>query len=110
FRYPGPETLRYALGGSRNVPAVKAMLQASTNDTSSGRTKSINKTISTANALMDAPDAYRCFKDGVDVSVAKTTDETQCYGASAIGDGAYLHLDEHVNGVASLARLGNAIP
>lgn len=110
FRYPGPETLRYALGGSRNVPAVKAMLQAVPNDTSSGRTKSINKTISTANALMSAPDAYRCFRDGVDVSVAKTTDETQCYGASAIGDGAYLHLDQHINGVASLARLGNAFP
>ncbi len=108
FRYPGPETLRYALGGSRNVPAVKAMLQSVPNDTSSGRTKSVNKTISTANALMAAPDAYRCFKDGVDVSVAKTTDESQCYGASAIGDGAYLHLDQHINGVASLARLGNA--
>lgn len=26
FRFPGPMTLRYALGGSRNVPAVKANL------------------------------------------------------------------------------------
>jgi membrane peptidoglycan carboxypeptidase len=110
FRYPGPLTLRYALGGSRNVPAVKAMLESVPNDTSANRTTSINKVIHTANALMSANDAYRCFKNGIDVSQAKSVDETQCYGASAIGDGAYLHLDQHVNGVASLGRLGSAIP
>ncbi|HET7529150.1 MAG TPA: transglycosylase domain-containing protein [Candidatus Saccharimonadales bacterium] len=110
FRYPGPETLRYALGGSRNVPAVKAMLQATPNDTSPNRTQSINKVISTADSLMGYDDAYKCFKDGVDVNQAKKSDETQCYGASAIGDGAYLHLDQHINGVASLARLGKSIP
>jgi membrane peptidoglycan carboxypeptidase len=110
FKYPGPMTLRYALGGSRNVPAVKTMLEAVPNDTSTNRTKSINKVISTADSLMNAPDAYKCFKDGVDVNQAKSTDETQCYGASAIGDGAYLHLDQHINGVASLGRLGQSIP
>src|SRR6266404_5835704 len=110
FRSPGPETLRYALGGSRNIPAVKAMLQAVPNDTSTNRTASVNKVIHTADALMSASDAYRCFSQGVDVSQAKASDETQCYGASAIGDGAYLHLDQHVNGVASLARMGSAIP
>ncbi|MGH7156581.1 MAG: transglycosylase domain-containing protein [Candidatus Saccharimonadales bacterium] len=110
FRSPGPETLRYALGGSRNIPAVKAMLEAVPNDTSANRTTSVNKVIKTADALMDSSDAYRCYKPGIDVSQAKVSDETQCYGASAIGDGAYLHLDEHVNGVASLARMGNAIP
>lgn len=110
FKYPGPETLRYAIGGSRNVPAVKAMLEATPNDTSVNRTKSINKVISTADSLMAAPDAYKCFKDGVDINQAKSSDETQCYGASAIGDGAYLHLDQHINGLASLGRLGNAIP
>ncbi len=110
YKYPGPETLRYAIGGSRNVPAVKAMLEATPNDTSVNRTKSINKVISTADSLMAAPDAYKCFKDGVDINQAKSSDETQCYGASAIGDGAYLHLDQHINGLASLGRLGNAIP
>ena len=110
FKYPGPETLRFALGGSRNVPAVKAMLETVPNDTSANRTSSINKVIDTADALMSAPDAYKCFKDGVDVNQAKKSDETQCYGASAIGDGAYMHLDQHINGVASLARMGNAIP
>jgi membrane peptidoglycan carboxypeptidase len=110
FKYPGPETLRYAIGGSRNVPAVKAMLETVPNDTSANRTKSINKVINTADALMSSPDAYKCFKDGVDINQATSADETQCYGASAIGDGAYLHLDQHINGVASLARLGSSIP
>jgi membrane peptidoglycan carboxypeptidase len=110
YKYPGPETLRYALAGSRNVPAVKAMLEATPNDTSPNRTQSINKVIKTADALMGYDDAYKCFKDGVDVNQAKKGDETQCYGASAIGDGAYMHLDQHINGLASLARLGNEIP
>src|SRR5581483_2241726 len=45
FLYPGPITLRYALGGSRNVPAVKAMLSAIPSDSSSGNVASINKMI-----------------------------------------------------------------
>ncbi len=106
FRFPGPLTLRYALAGSRNVPAVKAMLTAVPGKTAD----SVNKTINTANAMMDAPGAYKCFNPGVDVNTATSKDETQCYEASAIGDGAYLHLDQHVNGLATLARLGQAIP
>ncbi len=111
FIYPGPLTLRYALGGSRNVPAVKAMLSATPNDTSSGHVTSVNKVISTASAMM-----YNTYNDGkhhssyncyADEALSQTT---QCYGASAIGDGAFLHLDDHVNGLATLARLGKAIP
>jgi membrane carboxypeptidase/penicillin-binding protein PbpC len=86
------------------------MLEAVPNDTSSGRTSSINKVITTADQMMGNPDGYRCYKDGVDVSQAKKADETQCYSASAIGDGAYLHLDDHTNGLATLARMGSAIP
>ena len=111
FRYPGPLTLRYALGGSRNVPAVKAMLSAVPNDKSNGRTDSINKTISTASDMMrntylqsKKKKAYNCYSDEA------LTQTTQCYGASAIGDGAFLHLDDHVNGLATLARMGQAIP
>jgi membrane peptidoglycan carboxypeptidase len=99
FRYPGPVTLRYALGGSRNVPAVKAMLQVG-----------VDKTIKTATGMMNAPGAYKCYQEGVDVNIATKNDEAQCYGAAAIGDGAYLHLDQHVNGLATMARLGQAIP
>jgi membrane peptidoglycan carboxypeptidase len=110
FRYPGPLTLRYALGGSRNVPAVKAMLSAVPNDTSPERVNSVNKTINTADSLMNYPGAYKCYNPGVDVNTAKSTDEAQCHGAAAIGDGAYLHLDQHINGISSLARMGSSIP
>jgi penicillin-binding protein 1A len=106
FRYPGPVTLRYALGGSRNVPAVKAMLSV----VQGKETESINKTIDTANQLMGVDGAYKCYDPGVDVNTATKADEAQCYGASAIGDGAYLHLDQHTNGVASLSRMGLSIP
>ncbi|MBI2007979.1 transglycosylase domain-containing protein [Candidatus Saccharibacteria bacterium] len=106
FRYPGAESLRYALGGSRNVPAVKAMLAV----VPGNETASINKTISTANDLMAAPGAYKCYNPGVDVNTATKSDEAQCFGASAIGDGAYLHLDQHTHGVASISRMGLAIP
>lgn len=109
FLYPGAETIRYALAGSRNIPAAKAMLSAIPNaqceaDSLSGCVPSINKVISTADAMMDAPNAYQCYSD------TDLTQPTQCYTSSAFGDGAYLHLDEHVNGDATLARLGQAIP
>lgn len=111
FEYPGPLPIRYALGGSRNVPAVKAMLESVPNDRSENHTKSIDKVISTAAAMMDNSydeskhlSPYNCYSD------EKLTQTTQCYGASAIGDGAFLHLDDHVNGLATLGRLGKAIP
>jgi membrane peptidoglycan carboxypeptidase len=111
FIYPGPLTLRYAMGGSRNVPAVKAMLEAVPNDKSSGHVDSVNKVITTASAMMDNTydqskhqSPYNCYANEA------LTQTTQCYGASAIGDGAFLHLDDHVNGLSTLARLGQAIP
>lgn len=111
FKYPGPVTLRYALGGSRNVPAIKAMLSAVPNDTSSGHVKSVNKVVSTASDMMyntysesKKKSSYNCYAD------EGLTQTNQCYGASAIGDGAFLHLDDHVNGLSTMARLGKAIP
>lgn len=106
----GPMTLRYALGGSRNIPAVKSMLSAVPNDTSPGKIASINKVIDTASALMDVKNGYRCYIPGTDVTTATEADITQCNAAAGIGDGAYLHLKDHVNGIASIARLGKAIP
>ncbi|HLZ15261.1 MAG TPA: transglycosylase domain-containing protein [Candidatus Saccharimonadales bacterium] len=106
--YPGPLTLRYALGGSRNVPAMKAMLMAVPNDSSPGKTTSINKVIATATAMMDNPyvkgNTYNCYAD------EQNTEPAQCYTSAAIGDGAFLSLDDHVNGLSTLARLGVAIP
>jgi membrane peptidoglycan carboxypeptidase len=98
FRYPGPVTLRYSLGGSRNVPAVKAMLIVG-----------VDKTIETANKLglydeTTGSGGYKCYED------FQNKIETQCYGASAIGDGAYLHLDKHVHSYATISRNGNKLP
>lgn len=108
FLTPGPITLRYALGGSRNIPAVKAMLSSVPNDSSAGKVDSVNKVISTASAMMANPyingNSYNCYAD----EALKTP--TQCYGAAAIGDGAFLHLDDHVNGLSTLGRMGKAIP
>ncbi len=103
FRYPGPLTLRYALGASRNVPAIKAMLMVG-----------VDKTIDTSHRLMTnfgtdgQPDPsignYRCYSDEKNSQIAP------CYASSAIGDGAYLRLDEHVHGYATLSRNGLNIP
>lgn len=98
FRYPGPVTLRYALGGSRNVPAVKAMLIAG-----------VDKTIETANSLglYDSENntgGYKCYED----ELKKV--EGQCYASSGIGDGAYLNLDKHVHAYSTISRNGNKIP
>jgi penicillin-binding protein 1A len=91
FRYPGPVTIRYALGGSRNVPAVKAMLTVGT-----------DKVIQTAKN-MGLTSGYVCGS-------TDPSKRTPCYGASAIGDGAYLHLDEHTNALATLSRMGEYVP
>ena len=100
FRYPGPLTLRYALGGSRNVPAVKAML-----------TVGVDKTIETANklGLYDSDrkvGGYKCYKQGDET----LTIEAPCYGSSAIGDGAYLNLDKHVHAYTTISRNGVKLP
>src|SRR3990167_4421481 len=92
FRQPGPMTLRYALGGSRNIPAVKAIL-----------TTGVDKTIKTAEA-MGLRSGYKCYANN------ELTQTTQCYGAAGIGDGAFLRLDEHVSGFATLSRMGQYIP
>lgn len=101
FRTPGPETLRYALGGSRNIPAVKSMLIAG-----------IDKTIETANkiGLKDTGDdrveghGYKCYTDD------QLSKEGPCYASSAIGDGAYLKLDEHVHAYSTISRNGKLLP
>lgn len=92
FRYPGPLTVRYALGGSRNVPAMKAMLLTG-----------IDKTIQTAEKL-GLKSGYNCYTDD------NLSKEGPCYASSAIGDGAYLKLDEHVHAQASLSRNGKVLP
>jgi len=118
--YPGPLTLRYALAGSRNVPAVKAMLSAVPNDSSNGRIASVNKTIGMTESMMGLTEhetkKYWCFYPNTDVYTAsvdnkyRDENQTQCGGSSAIGDGAYLKLDDHATGLSTFARLGQHMP
>lgn len=107
FRLPGPLTLRYALGGSRNIPAMKAMLSSDDDPQTS-----VNKTISFANGFMGSPDAngdlrpgiYGCYQDEA------LTIPGNCYTASAIGDGAYVRLDQNVHGYGTMSRNGLNLP
>ena len=99
FRYPGPVTLRYGLAGSRNVPAVKAGLMAG-----------LSNVQSTASAMMDVPNGYVCFPPGTNVFSASPKQQSPCYGSAAIGEGGYLKLVNTVNGLATLGRLGKAVP
>jgi penicillin-binding protein 1A len=115
-KYYGSVTLRYALGSSLNVPAVKAFTSTSPTDTSTAadgttwRTASIKNTMSTINALMGSSNAYRCYYPGTSISTATSADETTCGAAAGIGNEAYTTLADHVNGIASLARMGQVVP
>ncbi|HSX31124.1 MAG TPA: transglycosylase domain-containing protein [Candidatus Saccharimonadales bacterium] len=116
--HDGNVTLRYALGSSLNIPAVKAFTSTNPKDTSvctaattgSCRRLSINTTMSTINAMMDNPDGYKCYTPGTVISSADKSDEVPCGAAAGIGNEAYTTLVDHVNGLATLARMGQAIP
>jgi membrane peptidoglycan carboxypeptidase len=100
FRTPGPLTLRYALGGSRNITAVKANLIVGTDKV----IEMASKMMYNVSDMENGRRSYNCYADEL------FEETTQCYGASAIGDGAFLHLDDHVNGFGTFSRLGKAIP
>ena len=110
FRYPGAETIRYALGGSRNVPALKSVMEEIPGDTSPDHVKSVQKFVDTVDAMTGYKNAYKCYVPGVNVETASVSQETQCYASSGIGDGAYIATDQQVNGDATLARLGKELP
>jgi penicillin-binding protein 1A len=88
---PGPVSMRYALGGSRNTPAIKAMYIAG-----------IEKTQQLTEKLG--------VKSGV--TGCSTPKEKDCGQilSTAIGDGGEIRLDEHVHGYATLSRNGKNIP
>ncbi len=98
YRYPGPETLRYALAGSRNVPAVKVGLMAG-----------IQNVQNEVSKMTGYPDAYRCYATNSNPLTDGPNQQVPCYGSAAIGNG-YLYLDQTVNGLATLGRLGQEIP
>ncbi len=110
YNYPGAETIRYALAGSRNVPAVKASYMVDPNDTEAdGFSNSVNKWIGLANGAFGQPNAYACYNAGIDPANATSKDRAQCYGSAAIGSGLTT-LTKLVNGDSTLARLGTEYP
>lgn len=84
FQEPGALSVRRALGGSRNIPAIKAMYMAG-----------IENTLDLAHKL------------GI---VSGTSCEPYCGLSSAIGDGSEIRLDEHVNSFATFSRMGKYKP
>jgi membrane peptidoglycan carboxypeptidase len=116
-KYYGPVTLRYALGSSLNVPAVKAFTSTShqpDNTTAASgddwHLGSIRTSMSTINALMGGTNDYGCLPQGTTLSGGTDPDPNVCRAAAGIGNEAYTTLADHVNGIASLARLGQSIP
>jgi penicillin-binding protein 1A len=83
-RQPGAMSMRSALGGSRNIPAIKAMYIAG-----------VQNTIDMAKKMG--------VKSG-------TSCEPNCGLSAGIGDGSEIRLDEHVHGFTTLARLGKYKP
>jgi len=117
----GNVTLRYALGSSLNIPAVKAFTSSDPADTSTAadgsnwRRASVSNTMSTINAMMGTSDGYKCYdpvkldNEGRSILKAQSSDEVTCGAAAGIGNEAYTTLTNHVNGIATLARMGQVI-
>lgn len=89
IREPGGITMRYALGASRNIPAVKAMYIAGVENVHN-----------------------LAKKMGVYGGVINCAGAPTCEGilATAIGDGGQVRLDEQTHGYATFARLGVVKP
>jgi penicillin-binding protein 1A len=84
-RQPGGISMRYALGGSRNTPAIKAMYIAGIDNT------------------------HQLVKDlGIKSGITGCAGVPDCSGilSTAIGDGGQVRLDEHVNAYGTFSRLG----
>jgi len=87
-QYPGDMSLRYALGGLRNVPAIDAT-----------STLGVQKVIDRINTM--GAD-YNCYQVGGYLKTKAT-----CYQAALLGEGAYLTLADEANAYAVLANGGN---
>lgn len=111
-KYLGEMTLRQALGGLRSVPAVKAMTSVIANDTSALRVDSINKTLAGIEAMMGNQHGYSCYlsRPGDPAPPDPALEETQCYTAAAIGDGAYAKPSDIISAFGTLSNKGKYIP
>ncbi len=110
-RYLEKVTLRQALGGERLVPAVSAMTSTVSGDTSPGNISSIDKSLATIEHLMGGDNTYTCYLSG-DPPYTRLRDfdkPTQCYGAAALGNGAYAAPQDIVGAYATLSNNGERL-
>ncbi|MCA9345223.1 transglycosylase domain-containing protein [Candidatus Saccharibacteria bacterium] len=90
-KQPGALSMRQSLGGSRNIPAIKAMYMAG-----------IPYVHDTAKKMGLTSGVTGCYTPGVE--------DCQEILSTAIGDGGQVRLDEHVNAFATFSRMGNYKP
>jgi penicillin-binding protein 1A len=90
-RYPGAMSMRKALGGSRNIPAIKAMYMAG-----------IQNTHDLAKKMGLKSGVSGCYEPG--------KEDCGDILSTAIGDGGQIKLTEHVNGFSTFARMGKYKP
>jgi penicillin-binding protein 1A len=90
-RYIGANTMRYFIGQSRNVPAMKAMYIAG-----------IPYTHDLAKKMGLTSGITGCYTIG--------SEDCQEILSTAIGDGGQVRLDEHTNAFATFSRMGNYKP
>lgn len=86
-KQPGALTIRQAIGGSRNIPAVKAMYMSG-----------IPFVHDTAKKMGLTSGVTGCYTPGVE--------DCQEILSTALGDGGQVRMDEHVNAFATFARMG----
>lgn len=98
--YPGNMSIRYALGGHRNVPAMQAIYTAAG---SSESTPAVNQFTSLIRA-MGANNGYNCYSD------VPLTHAAQCYGNAVLGDSAFLSLADEAHALSTFANNGKLIP
>ncbi len=90
-QFPGAMSMRKALGGSRNIPAIKAMYMAG-----------IQNTQDLAKKLGLKSGVTGCYTPG--------KEDCGQILSTAIGDGGQIKLAEHVNGFSTFARMGKYKP
>lgn len=90
-KQPGALTMRQSLGGSRNIPAIKAMYMSG-----------ITTVHETAKKMGLKSGVTGCYTPGVE--------DCQEILSTAIGDGGQVRLDEHVNAFATFSRMGDYKP